>query len=244
MKRTLFVGGFVAAAMLATAGCSAPGRPSADSQVLRPSRIVDFNILYKTNCAGCHGQDGRSGAAVAIGDPVYLAIADDTAIRRVVANGVPGTAMSAFAQSSGGMLTSAQVDAIVAGIRVNWAKPDVLRGQDPPPYAAEQPGDRSRGANVFAAFCASCHGADGRGGPHASAIVDASYLSLVSDQHLRTTVIVGVPDLGAPDWRADVPGKPMSHQDVSDVVAWLAAERPQFTDEAHAGAKIPAGGIQ
>jgi hypothetical protein len=66
----------------------------------------------------------------------------------------------------------------------------------------------------------------------------------VSNQHLRITVIVGLPGLGAPDWRADVPGKPMSHQDVSDVVAWLTAARPQFTDEAHAGAKIQAGGIQ
>jgi len=30
-----------------------------------------------------------------------------------------------------------------------------------------------------------------------------------------------------PDWRGDVPGKPMSPEDVSDVVAWLAAQRPQ-----------------
>jgi cytochrome c oxidase cbb3-type subunit 3 len=239
----VFAGALAAAAMLATAGCSTPGRPSPDSQVVPPNRIADFNILYGTNCAGCHGQDGKNGAAVPIGDPVYLAIADDAAIRRVVANGVPGTAMSAFAQSAGGMLTSAQVDALVSGIRAHWAKPDVLRGQDPPPYAAEH-GDPSRGANVFTVYCASCHGADGRGGPRASSIVDASYLSLVSDQHLRTTVIVGLPDLGAPDWRADVPGKPMSHQDVSDVVAWLAAARPQFTNEAHAGAKTQAGGIQ
>ena len=70
-------------------------------------------------------------------------------------------------------------------------------------------------------------GADGRGGAAGSSIVDASYLSLVSDQNLRTTIIAGRPDLGAPDWRGNLPGRPMSQDDVSDVVAWLAAKRPQ-----------------
>jgi cytochrome c oxidase cbb3-type subunit 3 len=41
-------------------------------------------------------------------------------------------------------------------------------------------------------------------------------------------VIVGRPDLDAPDWRGNVAGKPMSSQDVSDVVAWLASQRPKF----------------
>jgi len=58
--------------------------------------------------------------------------------------------------------------------------------------------------------------------------VDGSYLALVSDQNLRTTVIVGRPEMGAPDWRGDVPGKPMSLDDVTDVVAWLGAQRPKF----------------
>ena len=82
---------------------------------------------------------------------------------------------------------------------------------------------------------------DGQGGAHGSSIVDGSYLSLVSDQHLRTTVIIGRPDLGAPDWRGNVPGKPMSHQDVSDVVAWLAEQRPRFTTQLNSQGK---GGIQ
>ena len=41
-------------------------------------------------------------------------------------------------------------------------------------------------------------------------------------------MIVGRPDLGAPDWRNNVPGTPMSAQDVSDVVAWLASQRTKF----------------
>ena len=49
---------------------------------------------------------------------------------------------------------------------------------------------------------------------------------LISNQGLRTTVIVGRPDLGAPDWRGNVPGRPMTAAEVSDVVAWLVAKRP------------------
>jgi mono/diheme cytochrome c family protein len=88
-------------------------------------------------------------------------------------------------------------------------------------------GDAKRGGGSFAMFCARCHGADGSGGPGAGSIVDSAYLPLVSDQSLRTTVIAGRPDLGAPDWRGNVPGRPMSAEEVSDVVAWLAAHRPQ-----------------
>ena len=204
-----------------------------DSEVLAPNKIMDFSFLYARNCAGCHGSDGKGGAAIALGDPVYLAIADDSTIRRVTADGVQGTSMPAFAQHSGGMLTDDQIDVILRGIRTRWAKPealynvDVLRGSDPPPYAAQSPGDAKRGASAYGIYCSSCHGGDGHGGKRASSIVDGSLLALVSDQYLRTTVIVGRPELGAPDWRSDVPGRPMSPDDVSDVVAWLVAQRPQ-----------------
>jgi len=100
-------------------------------------------------------------------DPLYLAVADDATIRRVVSDGVPGTAMPAFAQSAGGMLTGEQIAAIVSGIRARWAKPDAVRGVDPPPYVSRGAGDAKRGASVYAAYCSSCHGPTGGGGERA-----------------------------------------------------------------------------
>jgi cytochrome c oxidase cbb3-type subunit III len=245
--RVILLAAWILASLLATTACgtrvSAPGRPSADSQPIPPSKIMDFSFLYSKNCAGCHGPDGKGGAAIGLGDPVYLAIADDATIRRVTAEGVPGTTMPAFAQHSGGMLTDEQINVIIAGIRTRWSKPHALRGADPPPYRAPRPGDPKRGASVYGTYCSSCHGADGRGG-RASSIVDGSYLGLVSDQNLRTNVIVGRPEMGAPDWRNDVPGKPMSPEDVSDVVAWIAAQRPQFPGQPYASALQPEGGIR
>jgi mono/diheme cytochrome c family protein len=237
----------LAVASLTTTACgtrdSAPGRPRADSQVIPPTKILDFSFLYATNCAGCHGANGKGGPAIGLGDPVYLAIADDATIRRVTADGVPGTTMPAFAQHSGGMLTDDQINVIIGGIRSRWAKPDALRDANPPPYAAQVPGDPTRGAAAYGIYCSSCHGADGRGG-RASSIVDGSYLGLVSDQGLRTIVIAGRPEMGAPDWRGDLPGKPMSPEEVSDVVAWLAAQRPRFPGRPYSSALQLEGGIR
>lgn len=229
-------------AILSCAGCgNLPGRPTPASIVTDPDSITDFNVLFKTNCSGCHGAEGRGGAALSIADPVYLAVADDTQIRKVVTNGIAGTSMPAFARSAGGMLTANQVDILVRGLREHYAKPNVLAGSTPPSYASTETGDASRGAAVYETYCASCHGPGGKGGSKASSIVDGTFLALLTDQELRTLVIVGRPDLGAPDWRNNVPGKPMSSQEISDVVAWLAAERPQFAGSPYPTAAKPAG---
>jgi mono/diheme cytochrome c family protein len=212
------------AALVGAACSSSGGRPG--PPVTAPNQIEDFKVLYAENCSGCHGPGGKGGATTSLSDPIFLAIADDAAILRTASNGVPGTPMPAFAESAGGMLTDKQIDSLVSGIR-SWARTDLLRDVNPPPYAAQVPGDPQRGAEVYATFCSACHGQNGRGGKQASSIVDGSYLALVSDQYLRTTVIAGRPELGAPDWRGDVPGRPMSAQEVSDVVAWLSSQRPQ-----------------
>ncbi len=230
------------ASLAVTTACSA--RNPADAQVTPPDGIMDFRFLYARNCSGCHGPDGAGGVAIGLADPVYLAVAGDASIRRVTAEGVPGTSMPAFAQRSGGMLTDGQIDLIVSGIRTRWANPQALRGVHPPPYAAQGSGDPKRGADVYSTYCSSCHGAGGSGGARASSIVDASFLALVSDQNLRTTVIVGRRDLDSPDWRGDVPGKPMSPDDVTDLVAWLAAQRTRFPGRPYSSALRTEGAIR
>ena len=207
-------------------GCGTPqGQPTKDSEVLAPSEILEFGTLYAENCAGCHGREGRGGAAIALANPVYLAVADDAAIRQVIANGVRGTAMPAFAQSAGGMLTSAQIDVITKEIRSRWSEPGILDSANAPPYVTKASGDAHRGEAAYKTYCESCHGPSGVGSRKGSAITEDSFLALMSDQGLRTIVITGRPELGAPDWRGNLPGKPMTDQEVTDVVAWLTSHR-------------------
>ncbi len=231
------------AAVSGLAACShMSGKPAPGPEVPRPDSILDPVVLYSQNCAGCHGADGQKGPAMALGDPVYLAIVDDDTLRTTISKGRPGTAMSAFAQKDGGMLTDEQITAIIHGIRQRWGKPDALAGVTAPPYAANEPGNAQQGAAVYATFCESCHGSGVKGGPKAGSVTNPSYLSLISDQGLRTIVIAGRPDFGAPDWRGNVPGHPMTNEQITDVVAWLAAQRPKQPSQASTAIPSSPGG--
>jgi len=162
------------------------------------NEVLEFGTLYAENCAGCHGAEGRGGAAIALANPVYLAIADDADIRKVIANGVRGTAMPAFAESAGGMLTDAQIDLITkkfARVGVSkefWTLPPRLL------MRLNQQGTLNEAKSPIG-LIASLATARGGGGRKGSAITNDSFLALVSDQGLRTIVITGRPELGAPD---------------------------------------------
>lgn len=223
-RRALAVG-LMLVASVALAGCEAmPGKPKPSPHDVLPSQVVAFDALYARHCAGCHGAEGRLGPARPLNDPVYLALVPRERLRHVIARGVAGTSQPAFAQSAGGELTDTQVDALVQGLIATWDRPDAARDAALPPYDSA-PGDAGRGKAVYAAACAGCHGPEGHGGPKGGPVVDPSYLALVSDQGLRATVIAGRPDLGMPDWRGYVPGQPLTRQQISDVVAWLVAQR-------------------
>ena len=226
------------AVCFASLGCNhIPGRPGPGPAVLRPDEVLAFSTLYKENCAACHGENGKNGAALPLANPVYLAVVGEDRLRQIIANGVPGKLMPPFAKSAGGMLTDQQVSALAKGIVHTWGSPDILAEQNPPPYLANQPGDPIRGQQAYATFCARCHGAAGEGAPgdpksksgKLGSIVD-SILSR-ADQRPESAkhAIAGLPDRDMPDWRSDLvsskPAQSMTSQQITDIVAWLASKR-------------------
>ena len=143
------------------------------------------------------------------------------------------------------MLTDKQIDVIATQIRSRWGRPGILDGVETPSYTAKSGGDTGRGEIAYKTYCESCHGAEGRGGQKGSAITDGAFLALVSDQGLRTVVVTGRPELNAPDWRGNVPGKPMAEQEVTDVVAWLASKRVRNPGQPYPAAQnTPAPGAR
>ena len=217
------------ASMLGLVSCQPRGRTAAEHRAVRPSEVTDFPALFAENCSGCHGVNGLGSLTVGIGTPLYLAIADDAAIRDTIENGRPGTPMPAFARKAGGLLTDAQIEHLVHGIR-GWARPGAFAKDPPPALLPSHSGDAARGRQAFAAACSMCHGRDGRG---ARAVADHSYLTLVTDRHLRTVIITGMPGLGMPDWRTHP--KPLSDDDVTDIVAWLVTQREPLSAQLNHG---------
>jgi mono/diheme cytochrome c family protein len=214
--------------LVLTAACGRPADDPADG-ASKTQVTAAFDQVYGANCAGCHGANGRNGAALSLGDPVYRSIMDSAAVRRAVATGVPGTLMPAFARSAGGTLADSDIAVLVAGISERWGKPMAI----PPgvPAYAAAPGNPQAGADAYATFCAQCHGSPGDTASRSGAVFDPSYLALVSDQWLRTVTIVGRPERGMPDWRGYVSGRPMTSTEIADIVAWLAAQRVPFAGQ-------------
>ncbi len=222
MKSAILCG--AAMLMCVLAGCSLPGKPKPGPEVPRPQDVMEFKTLYQQNCSACHGADGRNGSAISMANPAYEGLIDDATLHDVIANGQKGTLMPAFGTASGGMLVDAQVDALVKGMRSAWPAANVAAA-GAPPYKATHAGDTTHGAQVYQAACARCHGASASQPGKAGSVLDDSFLALVSAQTLRTVVIAGRPDLGQPNWREDIPGHPLTDADVTDVVAWMIAQR-------------------
>jgi cytochrome c oxidase cbb3-type subunit III len=208
----------------AVAGCGhAPGAARIEDYT-RPDQVSDFHTLYATNCQACHGANGQGGPAMDLGNPEYQALVDDATLKKWISTGMPGTEMTAFAQSAGGTLTDAQIDAIIAGMRKEWRTPDAFAGATPPPYAEPEGGSAARGQQLYQTRCSSCHQNPGR-----QQVASPVYLSLVSDQALRAIIIAGRPDIHQPDWQHDTPsgsaGQPLAAQDVTDIVTYLHSLR-------------------
>jgi mono/diheme cytochrome c family protein len=130
--------------------------------------------------------------------------------------------MPPWSRAEGGALSDKQIEILVDGIENNWSKPAPPPVPPFPPYSAPvESGDVNRGKLLFAQYCVLCH-RPGVIGP----VTDPNYLSLVTDQNIRTSVIVGRPDLGMLSYRNLKLGRALSNQDISDVVAYLASLRP------------------
>jgi cytochrome c oxidase cbb3-type subunit 3 len=71
------------------------------------------------------------------------------------------------------------------------------------------------GAAIFAANCAGCHGADGRGGEHAPNIATAPEVQHLMDRELAGIIRNGISGAGMPAFSS------LKQQEVADVVAWL-----------------------
>jgi cytochrome c oxidase cbb3-type subunit III len=225
--------------VILTCGCDVPGKPREADRPAPADQVKTFDALFSARCIGCHGADGRLGPAPSLNDPIFLAIVPDAELRHVISEGRAVTAaqrsaMPAFARTSGGPLTGAEVGVLAEGLKKRWGP--AASGDALPPYlspAGTTSGSVDAGARVYARACAGCHGLQGEGGKvdeqPVGAINEPAFLALISDKALRRTVITGRPDLGMPafDGTAGRPADfhPLTSAEIDELVALLRSWR-------------------
>ena len=109
--------------------------------------------LFQTNCAGCHGLDGRGGEhAPDIATAQRLQRLNKAGLLRTIRDGVPAAGMPAF----GSRLNREQLTAVAGYLRS-------LQGT---PKTVAVPGNPDTGRSLFfnKAGCSACHMVAGRGG--------------------------------------------------------------------------------
>ena len=172
----------------------------------------DGAALYARYCALCHGEDREGHAAdhaPSLKSPELMGRASPGYLWTAIGYGRPGTAMAAFAEEQGGPLSHHDQHVLL-----DWllAESGV---ENQPLEDTPVVGDAAQGATVYAAQCASCHGAKGEGGA-GTALGNAVFLATASDAFLQDTIRhgrSGTPMVGF----ADV----LSDQEIGDVVAFL-----------------------
>ena len=112
---------------------------------------VEGKQAFESQCAGCHGLDGRGGErAPDIASNTKTQQRTDGELSRIVERGLPGTGMPAFAS------LGSNIKNVVAYLRE-------LQGKKEP---ARLPGDAKRGRELFygKGRCSECHSVAGSGG--------------------------------------------------------------------------------
>jgi mono/diheme cytochrome c family protein/rhodanese-related sulfurtransferase len=152
---------------------------------LPPARVAHGRELYQRYCALCHRADASGYAADhanAIGNQDFLQIASDDFLRTAIAEGHPGTPMSAWSRRHAGPLDDAQIDDIVIFLRSLSRRRFIDVG------SRRVDGDATAGRRVFQERCASCHGPLGTGTALATSLSHPVFQRAASNGFIRYTI--------------------------------------------------------
>lgn len=192
----------------------ADAAPEAGSAEARAAMVEKGQKLYGKFCAFCHGAEGqgyKADQAPMLASDDLLSIATDEYLHDAIANGRPGTTMSAWFIIRGGPLSEEDVNAIVAHLRTWQKRPSVSIADRTVAASASA----ERGAPIYAAQCASCHGAKGWNGKH-NALANPELLISATDGFLATTIEKGRTGTPMPAF-----GEKLGKDKVDDVVAFM-----------------------
>ena len=147
----------------------------------------DGAAVYARYCALCHGADREGYAAdeaPSLRSPELMGAAPGGFLWSAISYGRPGTPMAAFADNQGGPLSHDAQHALMQWL-IHTSR--VIRNP-----VKEKPvqGDVKRGAEIYGAHCAECHGAQGEGGT-GTALANPVFLATASDSFIKYSIEKG-----------------------------------------------------
>lgn len=194
-------------------------RVRADQTPGTPAQVAQGERLFET-CAQCHGPEGegRLGKAPRLHEDGYLAVVGNDYLYQTIRQGRPGTDMISW----GTWLSQDETRALVAYIR-SWQEHESVELDESPLR-----GDPAKGGEIFAARCATCHGANALGyaeGGQGLGIGRFWFLEQASNGMIRAIVMRGKPGTPMPAFGhagAHSP-TPLTLEEVDSVIQWLRA---------------------
>jgi cytochrome c oxidase cbb3-type subunit III len=139
------------------------------------STLAKGHQILASNCAACHGIDGKgSERAPNIAESAHVRQLSDAQLEHIIAGGIPGTGMPAFHS-----LSNSQIHELIAYLRS-------LEGTE---NNTKLPGDPQKGETIFfgQTGCSNCHMIAGRGGFIASDLTD--YARTNSAEQIRDAIV-------------------------------------------------------
>jgi cytochrome c oxidase cbb3-type subunit 3 len=152
--------------------------------------------VYARLCATCHGPAANGYAsdnAPSLRTATFLASANDEFLSQAIIRGRPGTAMPAYGRAVGGPLDVADVQALVAFLRVDSPPPVKLA-------VGRIPGNPEEGKTLYQSTCARCHGTETQ---RSSAVhlFNPVFLQTASDGFVRHAITEGRPPTSMVPWK-------------------------------------------
>lgn len=95
-----------------------PTRREAARRAMHAESMTMGAETFARHCVACHGADGRGGGvAPTLNSREFLRVTSDQQLVWLIAGGVPGSAMSAYAMDLGGPFTPQEIDRVVVYLR-------------------------------------------------------------------------------------------------------------------------------
>jgi mono/diheme cytochrome c family protein len=204
-------------------------------QASQGSPIQVGQNLFAQNCAACHGEFGQGGPnptnASQVIPPIstadFLQTRDDATIRAIIEQGQSDRGMPPFGSTSGGQLSSDEIDAIVAFVRSWEANPLVI---EPTPVPTPVPTVAGlSAAELYTGLCAQCHGQVGEGGS-GTALNTTEFQQRVSDQEITDTITLGEASSPMIAW-----GKLLTADQITQLVKFIRGFSPSAVVTPSAG---------